>query len=147
MFRVTLRAAEPPQPSPVAEPVGAAARRQRILAIDDEPAMLQAVRRTLHDHDVVCAGTALEALALLERGERFDLIFSDMTMPKMNGMEFYERVLAEHPAAAPAIVFLTGGAVSQHTAEFLSVVRNPRLQKPIFPKALRAFVAEVFAAR
>ena len=123
-----------------------AGRRGRILAIDDELMMLKSIRRMLEQHDVVCVDNATEALAMLDRGDRFDLILSDVTMPHMNGMEFYEHVLAKHPTLAPTIVFLTGGTVSVHTTDFLAVIRNVCLHKPILPKDLRAFVAQRLAS-
>lgn len=119
----------------------------RILAIDDEAAMLRTVQRILRDHEVVCVEDAQEVVGILDRGEQFDLILCDVTMPLMTGMELYERLLAKHPEAARSIVFLSGGAVNARTAEFLADVRNASLAKPILPAALRSFVQDYLAAR
>ncbi len=109
--------------------------------------MLRTVQRILRDHEVVCVEDAQEVVGILDRGEQFDLILCDVTMPLMTGMELYERLLAKHPEAARSIVFLSGGAVNARTAEFLADVRNASLAKPILPAALRSFVQDYLAAR
>lgn len=61
----------------------------RILIVDDEPINLQVLRNYLEmeGHSVVQAADGPEALALLEAGERPDLIVLDVMMPRMSGFE------------------------------------------------------------
>ncbi len=147
VFRLFLPAAQPkrtdeaPTPAPVVAP-----RRGRILLVDDEPMVLRTLKRVLGDHDVVALEGAAEALALLERGERFDMIFSDVIMPHMTGMELYERLLRERPDVAARVVFLSGGAQSVRELEFLASIPNTCLEKPISFTTLRAFVQQRLGA-
>jgi two-component system cell cycle sensor histidine kinase/response regulator CckA len=147
-FRVTLpvavRSIAPSAASPA--PV-VANRRGRILVIDDEPMVLKTMERMLSGHDLVYVDDARKAVALLARGDQFDIIFSDVMMPCMTGIELYEHLLASHPDAALRVVFLTGGAVNARMADFLAVVRNTCLEKPFPVDALRAFVQQRLASQ
>ena len=62
--------------------------KKRILVVDDEPFVCDAVKMMLafDGHDVVTANGAREALALFEKG-RFDLVITDFAMPIMKGDE------------------------------------------------------------
>jgi len=145
-FRITLPSATPRAAGlAVASASRAAKLRGRILVIDDEPMLLQAMKRMLSGHDVVCVEDAREAAALLATGERFDIILSDVLMPRMTGIELYERLLADNPDAARRIVFLSGGAVNQSTSDFLASVPNLCLDKPVSPPALREQIQQWLA--
>lgn len=127
----------PPSPAAVATPP-----RGRLLLVDDDAMLLRSMKRVLRDHDLVCLESAREALALLERGERFDLILSDLMMPDLTGMDFYELLLALDVDQARRVVFITGGAVNAEIADFLAVVPNTWVEKPVAPDALRALIAK-----
>jgi len=146
-FLLTLPASIKQEPSvaPVA-PV-ALERRGRLLIVDDEEMVLSAVARILNDHEVVCTAHAREALERLKADDRFDIIFCDLMMPSMTGIEFYEELLRLRPELALRIVFLTGGAVTSKTAEFLQVVPNRRVQKPFEVRNLRAMVQQILAEK
>ena len=62
--------------------------RPRILCVDDEPPLLDGLRRTLGDaFDVVVASSGPEGLDRLGEGQ-FDAILSDMRMPGQDGAQF-----------------------------------------------------------
>ena len=132
-------------PSAAVEP--ATDRCGRLLVIDDEETVLRAIRRILKQHDVVGTERAREALGLLEGGKSFDIIFSDLMMPDMTGMAFYEELLRTRPEDAARVVFLTGGAITAEIADFLATVPNLRLEKPFGVVALRATVQQILSAR
>lgn len=81
----------------------------KILFVDDEVNILNALRRTMIDEDWACkfASTAKEGLEYLN-GESFDLVMSDVIMPEMGGMDFLSEVRARHPHSIR--MFLTGFA-------------------------------------
>ena len=81
-------------------------------------------------HDVVIATSGREALAIITDQNPFDLIFSDLMMPEMTGMDFYAELKRRSPALAEKIVFLTGGAFTARARRFLDEVPNGRLEKP-----------------
>lgn len=125
------------------------ALRGHILVIDDEKALLRAVQRILEDdeHCVVTTESAADALAMIERGDRFDLIISDLMMPTMTGVEFYEILLARNPQMAKAVVFVSGGAVTNKVDAFLRSVSNLKLEKPFKAAQLREIVQQALASR
>ena len=67
--------------------------KARILVIDDEPAIRDALRMILEyaGHEMIGAGSGQEGLALAER-ESPDLVFLDIKMPGMDGMELLRRL-------------------------------------------------------
>jgi CheY-like chemotaxis protein len=97
---------------------------------------------TEHETSVVTTGN--EALTMLMREpdeRRFDLILCDLHMPEMSGMELYEKLVAERPAMAERIIFMTGGAFTERSREFVGRVQNPCIDKPIDLRQLRHLVA------
>jgi PAS domain S-box-containing protein len=119
-----------------------AARRGRILVVDDEPAIGKAVQRVLAlDHDVTSTSSAVEAQMRIAAGERFDVILLDLMMPQVTGKELYEHLCREVPDQASAVVFLTGGAFTPAARRFLDQAPNQRIDKPFDAFHLRAVVS------
>jgi PAS domain S-box-containing protein len=111
-------------------PPSQADKRARVLVIDDELAIANTLRDLLApEHQVVAAASAREGLARLD-AEDFDVVFCDLMMPGMSGIELYERVRTERPGLEERIVFMTGGAFTTRAAEFLASVDNLRVEKP-----------------
>jgi DNA-binding NtrC family response regulator len=81
----------------------------RILLLDDEPAILLALKRTLtrEGYSVVTADTPEEAFAQLHGGA-FDIVMTDHIMPKMTGLEFLRVVRNRFPDVLR--IMLTGQA-------------------------------------
>jgi len=111
-----------------------------VLVLDDEPTVASVMRRVLRSHEVVAVTTAREALDLLDAGTRFHVIFSDLMMPEMSGMEFHGEVARRFPELTGSIVFVTGGAFTPAAHEFLDRVPNEVLEKPFSPTTLREVV-------
>jgi PAS domain S-box-containing protein len=132
IFRVILPAASKELESPLSTPAPRRKiERARILIIDDEPMFVKALRRMLRDaYDVVEETVASRAIARVAAGETFDLILCDLMMPGITGVELYHQVLRLAPQLAARIVFMTGGAFTEKSAEFLERSRNLRLSKP-----------------
>jgi CheY-like chemotaxis protein len=116
------------------------ALRARVLIVDDEPMMLRLMGRALQDHETVVTHDAREALAMLAGGERFDVILCDLNMPEMDGMQFHAALT---PAQAERTLFVTGGALSPESQQFIQRVGARALAKPVELKQLRAAVAAV----
>jgi len=119
-----------------------AREQRRILLVDDEPMLLRSVRRLLPEYELVCVESAKKALALLDAGRPFDLIVSDVMMPEMSGIDFYEVLCARYPEDARRVVFVTGGALGQHVGSFLGSVPNMRLEKPFAAADLRRVIEQ-----
>ena len=101
----------------MAVPTPASASRPRLLCVDDEPMVLEALRDVLRRSFEVRATTSgREALALLRREPRgYAVVLSDMRMPEMPGPQF----LREARRCAPLAVrmLLTGYADSAAAAQ------------------------------
>jgi signal transduction histidine kinase len=142
-FRVRLPAAAATGESarPQSLPPRRAARRGRVLVIDDEPMIATAIRRTLSlEHDVVLSSAAATALQRINEGEEFDVILCDLMMPQMTGMELYDELVRSAPSQADRVVFLSGGAFTAAARAFLDDVPNPHLEKPFDTRQLLALV-------
>lgn len=113
-----------------------------VLVVDDEPAIGMALRRILRGHEVTVFATVKEALELLASGKQFDVIFSDLMMPQMTGMDFYHELKRRSPDDAARMVFVTGGAFTPVAAEFLDQIGNERIEKPFSPAAVRDLVQQ-----
>jgi CheY-like chemotaxis protein len=76
-------------------------RRPRVLCVDDEPAVLTILSRALDNRfEIVTMDDPVAALALLERGDDFSVVISDMKMPQMDGAEFLARVKRLSPQSS-----------------------------------------------
>lgn len=127
-----------------ARPIEAVSRRLRVLVIDDDERVATAVERLLGtDHEVATEIDARRALGRLLAGESYDVVLCDVMMPTLSGVELH-RVLSEAaPDQADRIVFVTGGAFSDATRDFLATVGNVCIEKPFDPRQL----ADVLRAR
>ncbi|MEK9712554.1 MAG: response regulator, partial [Thalassolituus sp.] len=77
-----------------------------LLLVDDEPGVLQALKRLFfRHHNVTLANGGAEALEILKT-ESFDMIISDMRMPGMSGAELLKTCFETYPEMIR--VLLTG---------------------------------------
>ncbi len=105
------------------------------LIVDDEPiareGMLEYIRQVDYLHPVALCKSAVEAAGLLEK-EAVDLIFLDIQMPRLTGVEFVKALA--HP---PLIIFTT--AYSEYAIESFELDVVDYLLKPVsFPRFLKA---------
>jgi two-component system NtrC family sensor kinase len=134
------------QPLAPAEDVrpGAPARRLKVLVVDDEPHILHYMRATLEawGHIPVVASDGEEALALAGNDD-FDLLISDLRMPRLGGREFYQELARRRPQQAARLVFSTGDTVRGDTLAFLQSLDRPYLHKPFSLAELRRLLDEI----
>jgi CheY-like chemotaxis protein/signal transduction histidine kinase len=130
-------------PAPVTGPT-----RGRILVVDDEPMVGTVLERSLGaEYEIVPVDSGRAALALLARGERFDLIFSDLLMPEMSGMDLSREVEAFSPELAARMVFLTGGAFTSATRDFLARPGVEFVEKPFDLATIRGAISRRLGRR
>jgi len=86
-------------------------------------------------YETVTAGDGAEALAALEN-KSVDLVLLDLMMPKMNGIEFVQRVRASGRHAQLPILVITGEAHLEQARQLQSTPRLGLLAKPLLPGAL-----------
>jgi CheY-like chemotaxis protein len=98
----------------------------RVLIVEDEDAIREITAAELREagYDVVEATTGDEALAMLQRGEMPDVLFTDIRLPgKTDGW----KVAKQFRAAAPnlPILYATGYSVSHNPVEGSIFLRKP----------------------
>lgn len=78
----------------------------RILLVDDEPDLLDILGEFLEEQgfSVATACDGLRALELLAKDSAFDLLLSDINMPKMKGFELIHEVRARYPLIKTALI-------------------------------------------
>lgn len=84
-------------------------KHHTILIVDDEPYVLDGLRRVLRgeDYRILTCSSATEALSILEAGN-VDVLISDIDMPGMTGTELVARARQKYPDVVR--ILLTGGA-------------------------------------
>jgi len=141
-FTVTLptgRPAHTPTPAPTASTVGKPAR---VLIIDDDRDILHTLKRALRGHNVLTFQKAREALALLQAGERVDIILCDLMMAEYTGMDFHADLARDLPELAARVIFMTGGAFTLQAQQYVAAIANPCIAKPFDLVALKKMIAE-----
>jgi two-component system nitrogen regulation response regulator NtrX len=103
--------------------------KPRILVIDDEVGIRDSMRRTLEyqGYQFVGAATGQEGLALIERDPP-DLVFLDIKMPGMDGLEVLERIKAANPAVP--VVMVSGHGTAQNAFEARDKGASGFIEKP-----------------
>ena len=114
---------------------------RRILVVDDEPFVCDAVKMMLafDGHHVETASSGKEALELFEKN-KYDLIITDYAMPSMKGDELALAIKARHPGQP--VVMITA------YAEMLKASNNPLrgvdfiISKPFLLENLREAITK-----
>jgi signal transduction histidine kinase/CheY-like chemotaxis protein len=118
---------------------------ERVLLVEDEPAVRDLAARVLRGqgYTVVEASNGAEALELLRRGPagQFDLLLTDMIMPRLGGMALAQQIAADNPGLK--LLFMSGYTDTTAEQSGLLAVGIPYLQKPFTPGALARRVRAV----
>jgi signal transduction histidine kinase/ActR/RegA family two-component response regulator len=148
-FSVELPLLESAEEESAATPSPAATSATfRILLIDDEPHIVHYLRTTLEawGHAVESAPDGHVGLEMAASGH-FDLIISDLRMPRLGGQEFYEGLVLRNPAMAQNVVFSTGDTIRGDTQAFLEREGRPYLSKPFSLAELRSLLNQIALQR
>ena len=103
---------------------------ERILLVEDDEDLLEAMSATLSDfgYRVVCARNGTEALRILDSGQEFDLLFSDIAMP--NGPNGIELAGEARRRSKEIKILLTSGYAKDVLARHRALGEFPIMQKP-----------------
>lgn len=125
-----------------APPTVTAGASARVVVVDDEPLVGRSIRRALRGHDVQVFSSGKKAIARLCSGEPFDVVFCDLMMPEVSGIEVFKQVTEQRPELASRFVFMTGGAFTRQARAFLNDSELACLEKPFELAQIRDLVRE-----
>ncbi|MDH3497197.1 MAG: response regulator [Gemmatimonadota bacterium] len=125
-FPLTVDALPAPSPAATAPFHGG---NETILVVEDEEAIRRSAQRALQQlgYTVIVAADGAEALEALRANPTVDLVISDSIMPRMGGVEFYERLRAE----GMTVPFLLA---SGYTPQEATAGGTRRPEVPFLPK-------------
>jgi DNA-binding response OmpR family regulator len=116
---------------------------QRILVVEDEPAICQVCLRTLTAEDFEVDIAVNGAIAGKMLGEKkYDLCLIDIRTPIMNGKELYQYIRDNYPDFSGKIIFTTGDVLDEKLTSMLKGAERPYLPKPFTPDELKTIVKE-----
>lgn len=111
------------------------ANAKNVLVIDDDAVVGRSFNRVLTDkgYNVVTALTGEEGLKDMEEHE-YDVIFTDIRMPGMDGLEVAERIKARYPDT-PVIV-ITGYGTVENESRATELGVSGFVRKPLTPETI-----------
>ena len=120
----------------------------RLLLVDDEPGLREAVRAYLEDSDfaVEVASNARDGWELLQQTNP-DLVISDIMMPQVDGYQFLKQVREDPRYKALPVVFLTAKGMTSDRIQGYQAGCDAYLSKPFDPDELVAIVTNLLARR
>jgi CheY-like chemotaxis protein/HPt (histidine-containing phosphotransfer) domain-containing protein len=105
----------------------------RVLLVDDNATNRKVASQILMKAgcEVEMASSGKEAISVLQKDAKFDLVLMDIQMPEMDGMETTRRLQALGLAYLPPIVAMTAYAMKEDRERFLAAGMDDYLAKPI----------------
>lgn len=114
---------------------------KRILIIEDEQAICRLCDRVLTEegYEIEITNSGEKAQEKIVENQ-YDLLFTDIRLSNMSGIELYEWLQINYPETADRVAFTTRSVIGGKTNNFLSESGRPHLYKPFGPDELRAFI-------
>ncbi len=112
----------------------------KILVVDDEPINIQVIvnNLSLENYTIIQASNGIEAIEIIDKGLKPDLILLDVMMPRMTGYEVCKKVRERFAALELPIVMLTAKNQTEDLVEGFNLGANDYLTKPFIKKELLA---------
>jgi PAS domain S-box-containing protein len=135
LFRVTLPASPTgPVTRPKSQPApkAVAAEGRHVILIEDDSMVARALTLQLRaaGYRVTALADGKEGLELLRSRPDVDLVYCDLMMTGMTGMDLAEALAVEAPEVAAKMVFMTGGAFLPRAREFVANHPDRTVDKP-----------------
>ncbi|GIW42248.1 MAG: hypothetical protein KatS3mg076_2825 [Candidatus Binatia bacterium] len=127
-------------------PLPAPRAQKRALVVDDDPEVARSFVEMLGETglDAEWVGSGREAVDRLLENDEFDVVFLDLRLPDLPGIEVYSRLREKRAEQARKIVFVTGGLWRSGTATLSEELPpQPILRKPCTPESLRRVLDEL----
>ena len=122
-------------------------RMHTIAVIDDEKESLAAISRALKrvGYQVVSYEDSQAALAQLDRFKQFDLVITDLKMPRVTGMDLLRAVRSVNPEAG--VLMVTGHGTVETAVEAMRLGADDYILKPLDLFELRDRVRQILESR
>ena len=119
---------------------------RKVLVVDDDPVIGTSFDRVLSSkgYAVITARDGAEAISKLNR-EDYDVVFADIKMPGMSGLEVAERVKANQPWLP--VVIVTGYGTEANEARAKAAGVSAFLHKPLSPETIESSTARALLER
>lgn len=115
---------------------------KKVLIVDDSSTMRRIIMRSLRQAGLQ-ADTILEAengaqgLATVNSDPDIELVFSDVNMPEMNGLEFVKSVRATRDAKSLPIVMISSEGSESFVQQAMDCGANAYVTKPFTPESIK----------
>ena len=127
-------------------PIEAKRAGRTILVVDDEPSILNCVRRVLEhaNYNVITSPSGNQAWEIVEQGRpKIDVVLTDIVMPgSIDGLTLAAKIRRREPNLQ--LLFMTGALPEDEESAAQLVKKRLLLRKPFFPKQLVEFVDSHF---
>jgi len=139
---------EDPEIAPARRTGPAGPSGKNILVVDDEEWILALAKELLtsEGHEVETVPGGEQGIEALRRRD-FDVIVCDWKMPGLNGMQFYEHLMATDPATAERVLFMSGDVVNDDFQAFLRRHARQCLAKPFSIEDFQTAVAKMLGPK
>jgi CheY-like chemotaxis protein len=109
----------------------------KILVVDDDPLMRDFVVDLIASfgYSVVAAADSLEAMAVIANEPTIELVFTDITMPGLNGLMLAD--MLKHHRPKLKILYTTGGYKVPRVKAEAGILHGAIIEKPYLPEDLR----------
>lgn len=120
---------------------------KRILLVDDQPHIIRVIKLALDQkgYHVDTAGDGLRALECL-RAQRYDVLITDVQMPRMDGQQLCEAMHGEMPERCPFTLVVTARADGDIGEWAQRLPRTEFLEKPVSLRHLVQRLERLFTA-
>ena len=120
-------------------------KKNKILLVDDEEIVLAGWQEVLESsgYDVRTALSGKEALEIVNK-EKPDIVFTDLVMPDMNGIEVCKRIKEIYPDLD--VVFVSGHPleIEKYLMDFLNAGgRDEYLRKPLYKEEILKITKQI----
>ncbi len=118
-------------------------QKSRMLIVDDEQVARDNLQHYFNrlGHTVQVAGNGVEALALVESSDHFDVMITDLKMDKMDGLTLIEKIARVSPETD--VIMITGYATVANAVDAMRKGATHYLAKPVQLDELKETVEDI----
>lgn len=118
-----------------------------VLVVDDDPQICVLIKRLLNKnmYEVTGVGSVAEAVTLLEQGNRYELMLTDLALPHQDGTEMMRLAAEIDPEMVPVVI--SGNISKDSEQRLLQQGAFDIIKKPFSPEQLRSVVGKAIEQR